>query len=78
MGEQGWDPDVRKYFSKILNSFAYGLLWMMGCVTAGIYFELGHFYGKPAWQPIVFYTVMLGSLAAYLYYLYRIWKDKAD
>ena len=46
--EQGWDPEVKKYFVKILNSISIGLLWLMAMVTAGLYFQLGYRTNKPA------------------------------
>jgi FtsH-binding integral membrane protein len=73
--EQGWDPEVKKYFRKILNSFGYGLLWMISCATAGIYFQLGYFSRRPVWQPILFYFLMLCSLGFFLRYMYKTWKD---
>jgi len=45
--EQNWDPGVKKFFVKILNSIAMSLFWMMACATAGIYFELGYTNGRP-------------------------------
>jgi hypothetical protein len=72
--EQGWDPEVRKFFRKILNSISFGLLWMMSMVTAGIYFQLAYSGGKPVIYTIIFYVVMMGSLAALLWYFYRTWK----
>jgi len=70
--EQGWDPDVKKYFIKILNSISLGLLWMIACATAGIYFKLG--YGKPAIYPILFYLAMALSLALLIRWFYRNWR----
>jgi hypothetical protein len=76
MNETGWDPDVRKYFRKILNSISVGLFWLMSCATAGIYYELGFFIGKPLWQPILFYSIMIITGAFYLRFLINTWKEK--
>jgi hypothetical protein len=73
--EQGWDPDVKKYFRKILNSISYGLIWMLASATAGLYFELGYTNGKPLIYTIIFYVFMLGTLALLVRYLYKIWKN---
>jgi len=72
--EQGWDPDVKKYFRKILNTVFLGLLWMTGCATAGIYYQLGYRTGKPFIYTILFYAVMVISLALLLRWFYRTWK----
>lgn len=76
MDQPNWDPDVKKYFMKILNSISVGLIWLMACATAGIYFDLGNFYGNPLWQPLVFYSLMLLTGALYVRFLYNIWKEK--
>ena len=74
--EQGWDPDVRKYFVRILNTIAMGLLWMMTAVTAGLYFRLGYRTEKPFVYVIIFYVVLVVSLYFLLRYFYRKWKDE--
>ncbi|MEO7982527.1 MAG: hypothetical protein ABI688_00470 [Bacteroidota bacterium] len=74
--ERNWDPEVKKFFVKILNSIALGLFWMMACATAGIYFELGYTNGKPVIYTILFYAGMLISLFFLLRYLYKIWKSE--
>ncbi|MEO7924772.1 MAG: hypothetical protein ABIR30_13905 [Chitinophagaceae bacterium] len=73
--ERNWDPGVKKFFLKILNSVSFGLLWMMACATAGIYFKLGYISRKPVIYPILFYTAMLISLVVLVKYLYHSWKD---
>lgn len=72
--ETGWDPDVKKYFIKILNSISFGLLWLMACVTAGIYYGLAYADGKPLIYIILFYAGMALSLFLLLRYYYRAWR----
>jgi len=72
--EQGMEPDVKKYFRKILNSFSFGLLWLMSVVTAGLYFELGYRRDISVVYNILFYACFLISLIFLLWYFYRIWK----
>lgn len=71
--ERGWDPGVKKFFRKILNSFAWGLVWMMTGV-AGIYYGLAIPEGRPTIQTILFYVGMLIALLLLLRYLYNTWK----
>jgi len=73
--EQNWDPGVKKFFVKILNSIALGLFWMMACATAGIYFKLGYLNGKLQGYTILFYAAMFISLFLFLRYLYKTWKN---
>lgn len=68
------DRGVKKYFQKVLNSLFMGLLWMIACVTAGIYFGYAYTAGKPLIYTILFYVGMAGSLGGLLYYYYRTWK----
>ncbi len=74
MGEQGWDPEVKKYFLKILNTISTGLLWLMSTVTAGIYFELGWTGERPLYAVILFYVIAVAAFILLLRYYYRLWK----
>ena len=78
MEERGWDPEIKKYFRKIIGSFTYGLLWIMSCATAGIYYKLGYRDGKPLIYTILFYAGMLITLLALLRYLYNTWKKEKN
>jgi hypothetical protein len=75
MTETGWDPLVKKYFRKIMNSFALGLLWMLAVMTAGLYFKLGFVAEGVRWYNLVFYVFFAGSFGSLLWYYYRTWKD---
>jgi hypothetical protein len=72
--EQGWDPEVKRYFRKIISSFSFGLLWMMSAVTAGLYFGLAYRSDISVVYVILFYVGLLGSLFLLLRYYYRLWK----
>jgi hypothetical protein len=72
--EQGFDPDIKKYFIKIINSFALGFLWLFGTFTAGIYFGLAYKTGRPVIFNVIFYSLCIASLLALLRYYYRTWK----
>ena len=72
--EQGWDPDVKKYFRKILHSVCYGLLWLMSSATAGIYYHLAYRDEKPLIYIVLFYTGAFLGLILLLRYYYRTWK----
>ena len=70
--EQGWDPEVKKFFLKIINTIAIGLLWMMTVLTAGLYFGLA--YHSNIVYISLFYVGLTVSLAFLLHYYYRMWK----
>lgn len=69
----GMDPEVTRYFKKILASLLAGLLWMFINITAGIYFELAY---SPRYAPLVhilFFVWLALSLAFLLWIFFRIW-----
>jgi hypothetical protein len=72
---KNWDPEVRAFFLKILNSISLTLLWMLSCATTGIYYELGYTNGKPVIYTILFYAGMLITLFLLIRYLYKLWKN---
>lgn len=74
--EQGWDPGVKKFFVRILNTISVGMLWMMTAATTGLYFKLAYFTTRPVIIPIIFYTCLLVSLFFVIRYFYRVWKDE--
>jgi hypothetical protein len=72
--ESGWDPEVKKYFRKIINSIFLGMMWLMSGVTAGLYFGLAYRGDISIIYNILYYVLMAGTLALLLRYLYRTWK----
>ena len=52
--EQGWDPQVRNYFRKILNSISLVLAWTIACMIAGLYYRLGYAKDQPVLYTILF------------------------
>lgn len=70
--EQGWDPDVKKYLRKVLNTIGYGLLWLMAALTAGLYFGLAHH--SDTLYSVIFYAGFVSSLFLLIRYYYRIWR----
>jgi hypothetical protein len=71
----GFEPEVKKYFLKILYSFSYGLLWLTLNVVGGIYWEHAIIRGGISLYNVAFYAFFLASLAALLYYYYRTWRN---
>ena len=69
----GMDPEVKRYFKKIIRSFTAGLLWLMAVATAGLFFRLGIVDGAARWYHFLFYGLALISLVFLLRYLYKIW-----
>jgi hypothetical protein len=74
--EQGWDPEVKKYLGKVMNSISVGLLWMMAMVFVGLYHGWALLDGRPVVYNIIFYVVLIGTLALLIRYYYRLWRKK--
>ena len=72
--EQGFDPEIKKYFRKIISSFSFGFLWLFANVIAGLYFGLGFRGERPFIYTIVFYILSVTTLVLLLKYYYRIWR----
>jgi hypothetical protein len=70
----GMDPEIKKLFKKILNSFSWGALWLVGIATLGIFFQLGFVVDGIRWYNILFYLVSITSLLMLLRYYYKVWK----
>jgi NADH:ubiquinone oxidoreductase subunit 3 (subunit A) len=69
----GMDPEVKRYFRKIMKTFSVGLLWMMVTGTAGFFFGLAIIRDGLRWYNLVFYFFFLLTLAAMIFYFYKIW-----
>jgi len=67
------DPEVTKYFRKILRSLFVFLMWLFINVTAGIYFELAYSENYSSFIHILFFVWLVISLVLLLWYLYRTW-----
>ena len=70
-----FDPDIKKFFKRIMWSSFLGLLWLIGFVTGGIYYKLGYVHpGIHLFQIAGFYILMATALFFLLRYLKKTWK----
>lgn len=74
--DRGMDPEVKRYFRKIINSFSVGLLWLLSISTAGLFFDLAITGEGIKWYNIIFYAVALISFAGLIFYYYKVWSKK--
>jgi hypothetical protein len=70
----GIDPDTRRYFRKIMNSFSVGLLWLLSVSTAGLFLQLGMVRHGMRWYNYLFYFLFVVSFASLIRYFYKVWK----
>ncbi len=73
--EQGFDPEVKQLFRKIVRTASLFLGWLILIATVGIYFRVGYDRYYPAWLIVTFYILSLASLLLLLRYVIRLWKN---
>lgn len=72
----GFEPEIRDFLKRILQTISVGILFLLLHMTFGIYFNWAFFEGQIRMGNIVYYFIFLSSLAALIYYYYRLWKGK--
>lgn len=70
----GFDPQLRRYFRKIVNTTVFLLLWVLAASMAGLYYQLALPVNGWRWQNAVFYLLLFASLFLLIRFLYRTWK----
>lgn len=72
----GMDPEVKRFFRKIMATVGAGLLWFMLMATTGLYLRMGYFVnGWDAYNGI-FYFVFLVTLILLIRFFFRIWRKR--
>ena len=72
----GMDPEVKRYFKRIINSFSFASIWLLAVSTAGLFFRLAILKDGIRWYNILFYILAAVSLVMLLIYLYKTWSKK--
>ena len=70
----GMDPEIKRLFRKILNSFSWGAVWLLVIATLGLFLQLGFVTNGIRWYNILFYAILISSLILLLRYYYKVWK----
>ena len=69
----GIEPEVKKYFWKIVYSLIYGMLWIFSNVIIGIYYGFAIIENGLRLTNFIFFAWFILSLAILLRYYYRKW-----
>jgi hypothetical protein len=72
------EPGIREFFKRIVTTISLLILWMMINVTIGIKYNLAFFETKIYWYNIVFYTWLLASMIALIWYCIKIWQKPIE
>ena len=70
---RGMEPEVRRYFRKIISSVSLVSIWLLSMATAGFFFKLAIVKDGLRWYNLVFYAILVVTLLLLLLYLYRTW-----
>lgn len=72
------EPGVKKYLLRILHTLSLGLLWLALNSTFGIMYDQAFIHGHIKTGNILFYTWFVVSLAAFLWWVIRVWSKPID
>lgn len=72
----GMDPEVKRFFQKIMATVGAALLWIMLMAVLGLYFRLGYFVNGLDVYNSIFYIVFFATLGLLLRFLFRVWGKK--
>ncbi|MFN8265017.1 MAG: hypothetical protein U0T11_03035 [Chitinophagaceae bacterium] len=71
-----FEPEIRDYLKKVLRTISACMLFSLFHMTVGIYFNWAFFEGQIRTGNIIYYLILLASLAGLIYYLFKIWGGK--
>lgn len=74
----GMDPEVRRFFKKILATVGAGLFWFMLMAALGLYLRLGYFANGLNWYNGVFYFILFTTLFLLLRFLFSVWRKREE
>jgi prepilin-type processing-associated H-X9-DG protein len=69
------EPKIIRYLKRIIKTLSIGLIWMIINARLGISSNYAFVDGNIKTSNIVFYIWFVISLAAMIFYLYKLWKD---
>ena len=72
----GMEPEVQEFFKRIIQTVSVSLVFFLFHMTVGLYFNWAFFEGSPHIGNIIYYLIFLITLAALIYFYYRLWKGK--
>jgi NADH:ubiquinone oxidoreductase subunit 3 (subunit A) len=72
----GMEPEVQEFFKRIIQTVSVSLVFFLFHMTVGLYFNWAFFEGSPRIGNIIYYLIFLITLAALIYFYYRLWKGK--
>lgn len=70
--EQGWDPQVSRFFARIINALAWTLIWMVSAATIGFYIGLAFPEKFPLWACLLYYLGVAVAFFGLILYLKKL------
>lgn len=71
-----FEPDIRDYLRKVLKTVSVGLVFLLFHMTVGIFLNWAFFEGSMGIGNMVYYLVLVTTLAGMINYLMRVWKKQ--
>lgn len=70
------DWQLLQFFIKIVRTVFVGLFWMLVNIFFGLYLGFAVPEESTPLRMLLFYTWLVLSLAAFIYYIWRMWRRK--
>lgn len=72
--EQDQEPDVRRFFLKIINTASSLLLWLIFAIMTGLQLGLAYSGRYPAVVTWIYYGVLVAGTVFLIRYYIRLWR----
>ena len=69
------EPEVKRFLVKILKAISVLVLWLLFNILIGLQLQWAIVFDHLNAFNIIFYTWILISLPAIIYYLFRLWRS---
>lgn len=73
----GMDPEVKRYFRKIIKSFAVGGLWLLTIGNMAFFMGWAVIKNELRWYNTAFYAFFLLTLSLLIWFFYRVWRKRS-
>ncbi|NIG52370.1 hypothetical protein [Chitinophaga sp. Cy-1792] len=76
--QPGFDVGLFMYFTKIIRTVFVGLFMLTADIFLGLYLGFAEPEASTPGRMIFFYTWLTITMAAYIYYIWKMWRKKEN
>ncbi|MFZ9718779.1 MAG: hypothetical protein ACO3BD_05435 [Chitinophagaceae bacterium] len=73
--QQPTEPQMRRYLMKVMKTLSAGMIYLLFHMTTGIFLGWGFYDPSPTMGNWIYYVLLMGTTAAFIYYLLRLWRS---